>query len=133
VCKKDKSIWQVGILAFLLSPIALSAQQINVEELADPTRPFGAVVFIENEGLDVDLFAGVENLVTFSYDVSFIRAGTRPIAIINGKRVSVGDNVGRAEVFAIEKSAVTLIIDNEEKIVAAHESSVKIRSKGTME
>ena len=133
MCRFDKSVWAIGFLAFSLPSAGFSAQQINVQELTDPTRPFGAVELIANQGLDIDLFAGVENLVAFSYDVSFIRAGTRPIAIINGKTVTVGDNVGQAEVLAIEKSAVTLIINDEKTIIATHESPVKTRSKGTVE
>jgi MSHA biogenesis protein MshK len=40
---------------------------------------------------------------------------TRPLAIINGKTVTLGDHVDGATVFAIGASSVTLLINGEHK------------------
>lgn len=111
----------VGIGALITS--AAFADVIDGEELIDPTRPFSINIRVQQDTGIVDPFRTV---VPDSYDVSFIRAsGTSPIAIVNNQRVTLGDMIGDAEVFAIDRNGVTLLIDDEEQRFTLYGPNVK--------
>lgn len=99
-----------------------SAELIDGEELVDPTRPF-LPADIDNSLLVQEL---IRTVVPASFDLSFIRAGSSsPMAVINQQRVTIGDVIGGAEVIAIDRSSVTLLIDEEERLISLYDVSVK--------
>lgn len=111
-------------LAALVSGQA-AADVIDGEELADPTRPF-ALSIASDSSLVQEL---IRNVVPASYDLSFIRAsGSAPMAVINQQRVTIGDIIGGAQVKAIDRSGVTLLIGDEERKISLYDVSVKTTS-----
>lgn len=120
-------------LAVLLSVCIVQVQvqaqaqvQTNVidgEELVDPTRPlFAGRPNIEGDSV---VQAMIRNVVPSSYDLSFIRAGSSPIAVINQERVTVGDVVGGATVVSIDRSSVTLSINGAEQRISLYDDLIK--------
>lgn len=110
-------------LAFLLVSAQTAAEVIDGEELVDPTVPL-AELLIENEGIDLSTL--FQNIVPSSFDLSFIRASNiNPMAVINDQRVTVGDFIGGATVTKISRSSVTLLIQDEERIIGLYDTSVK--------
>jgi hypothetical protein len=100
----------------LLSSFSAQADLIDGEELVDPTMPFGARIGISappgNAGAN--------------YKVSFIRAGgNAPVAVINEQQVSVGDLVDGAQVTAIERDQVTLLVSNERVAIRLFQQNSK--------
>lgn len=111
----------VGISALITS--TAFADVIDGEELVDPTRPFSINIRVQQ---DTGIADPSRTVVPSSYDVSFIRASdTSPIAIVNNQRVTLGDMVGGAEVFAIDRNGVTLLINDEEQRITLYRSNVK--------
>ncbi len=103
----------------------LGADVIDGEELVDPTRPF-TLSNVSDSSLVQEL---IRNVVPASYDLSFIRAGSStPLAVINQQRVTIGDIIGGAEVTAIDRSGVTLLIGEEERRISLYGVSVKTTS-----
>lgn len=105
-----------------LSTINVHADLIDGEELVDPTRP---LFIVESGSASTDVLAMINNVVPSSYDLSFIRAGNSPIAVINSERVTVGDLVGGATVISIDRSSVTLEINGSERVVSLYGDSIK--------
>jgi hypothetical protein len=100
-----------------------SADVIDGEELLDPTRPFQLSANSADDSLELDLFRTV---VPGSYELSFIRAGGElPLAVINQQQLTIGDVIGGAEVIAIDRSGVTLRVNNEEQRISLYGVSVK--------
>ncbi len=111
----------IGLLAILHGGFA-HADLIDGEELVDPTRP----LFVRSDNEEgSDVLAMIRSVVPSSYDVSFIRAGSSPLAVINSERVSIGDRVGGATVVAINRSSVTLSVNGEEQIVSLYGDGIK--------
>ena len=110
-------------LTSLLSSTALG-EVIDGEEFVDPTRPLMSIA-IDND----DDGTVVDTLLSFlpgSYTVSFIRAGSdSAMAVINDRRVSVGDTVGGAEVLSIDRSGVTLLVNDEEQRITLYDQVVR--------
>jgi len=99
------------IFAALYANQAL-AELIDGEEFIDPTRP----IFATGNTEDSSLAEMIRTVVPASYDLTFVRAGSSsPIAVINNQQVTIGDMIGGALVVAIERSSVTLLINDEEK------------------
>lgn len=98
------------------------ADVIDGEELADPTRPFQ---FADVDD-DASILEMIRTVVPSSYDLSFVRAGgDTPIAVINQQQLTIGDVIGGAEVIAIDRGGVTLLINDEEQRVSLYGVSVK--------
>ena len=114
-------------LLFSLAGIA-SADIIDGEDLSDPTRPRGMsadAVAEVSAGPRLDFFAA-------NYNVTFVRASaTSPVAIINDQRVTLGDQLGEAEVVAIDRSSVTLRIANQERRISIFDTQVKTVARET--
>lgn len=99
------------------------AEEIDGEELVDPTRPF--IVELDNDP-DEAILELVRTVVPASYDLTFVRAGSSsPIAIINNQQVTIGDLIGGAQVIAIDRSSVTLLINARERQINLYGTSVK--------
>lgn len=109
-------------LILALSTINGHADLIDGEELVDPTRP---LFVVDSEGTSTEVLAMINNVVPSSYDLSFIRAGNSPIAVINSERVTVGDLIGGATVISIDRSSVTLEINGSEQVVSLYGDSIK--------
>lgn len=110
-------------LALLLAAPLLRADVFDGEELADPTRPLVINQVRVGGGAVADI---VSRLPATSFEVTFVRAGSSsPMAVVNNQRVTLGDVVGGATVIAIDRSAVTLSIDDEERRVSLFATNVK--------
>jgi len=104
-----------------LATSSVFAEVIDGEDLVDPTRPLGFSV--SNNDDDDSFLERFTSILPSSFDVTFIRAGSaNSMAVINEERVSVGDNIGGAEVIGIERSSVTLLINGEETVVSLYDS-----------
>ena len=114
---------QIVALLLVFPVWQADADLIDGEELPDPTRP----LFVSSgDGADnSDVLAMIRNVVPASFDLSFIRAGSSPIAVINQERVTVGDVIGGATVLGIERSSVTLSINGEERRISLYGDSIK--------
>lgn len=110
-----------GILLLFFAASSAKADLIDGEELVDPTRP----LFIGRGDSDTDVLTMIRNVVPASYDLSFIRAGSSPIAVINSERVTIGDSVGGATVTDISRSSVTLSINGNERVISLYGDSIK--------
>lgn len=99
------------------------ADEIDGEELVDPTRPFFVAL---NSNSDASILDLVRTVVPSSYDLTFVKAGSSsPIAIINNQQVTIGDLIGGALVVAIARNSVTLLINNQEREINLFSTSIK--------
>ena len=102
-----------------------NAELIDGEELVDPTRPF----FFSESNPDEGMVELIRTVVPASFDISFIRASdTSPMAVINDQRVTIGDVIGGAQVVAIDRSGVTLLINDQERRISLYSTDVKAPS-----
>ena len=86
------------LIVLLFAGGMASAQEV----LRDPTRPYTAP--------EHSPAAPVRYAVN-----AIINSDQRRLAIVNGRRVGIGDTVDGAEVKAIHKSEVVLLVDGREK------------------
>ena len=120
-----KQLTVLGLSLAVLGGGQVAADVIDGEELVDPTRPF-TLSSASDSSLVQEL---IRNVVPASYDLSFIRASSSsPMAVINQQRVTVGDIIGGAEVIAIDRSGVTLLVGEEERRISLYDVSVKTTS-----
>ena len=111
-------------LSMQASALAM-ADQIDGEELLDPTRPLFFSTAPEGEG-SATVMNMIRNVLPSSFEVSFIRASSNsPMAVVNSERVTIGDSIGGASVVAIDRSSVTLLVNGEEQRVSLYGNSVK--------
>ncbi|KZY74646.1 hypothetical protein A3742_14040 [Oleiphilus sp. HI0071] len=86
------------------------------EVLQDPTRPLGLPK------------AQAKAKPEISYRLSYIlRAENRNLAIVNGKKVAVGDVVSGAKVVAISSDSVTLSVKGKKRVLAMRMPSKDIK------
>jgi hypothetical protein len=126
---RGSSVFRIRSKKFLLVSVLLAttsmADVIDGEELVDPTRPFQFAAVSDGASI-LDL---IRTVGPSSYDLSFIRAGgDNPIAVINQQQLTIGDVIGGAEVIVIDRSGVTLMVNNEEQRVSLYGVSVKSNS-----
>ena len=113
----------VPVIVLMLCGSTVAADVIDGEELIDPTRPFYFEVTAGGDAAAADLLRGV---VPAGFDISFIRASeSSPLAIINEQRVTLGDVIGGATVVAIDRSGVTLLINEAEQRINLYSDGVK--------
>lgn len=107
-------------LSIVLLSMSIQADVIDGEDLVDPTRPLGFIAGNNDDDSFLERFTGI---LPTSFDVTFIRAGSsNSIAVINEERVTIGDNIGGAEVVGIQRSSVTLLINGEETVISLYDS-----------
>ena len=93
-----KRLFIVGLLVQM--PALVLADQIDGEELVDPTRPLFFSMAPEGES-SAAVMNMIRNVLPSSFEVSFIRASsTSPMAVVNSERVTIGDSIGGASVVA---------------------------------
>ena len=86
------------------------------EVLQDPTKPLGLPK------------AQARVKAETSYRLSYIlRAENRNLAIVNGKKVAVGDIVSGAKVLAISSDSVTLSVKGKKRVLAMNMPSKNIK------
>lgn len=90
----------IGLLVFTL--LLAGEHSLAQETLRDPTRPYSAPVMLDASPARFQVNA-------------IVNSNKRRLAIINGRRVGVGDEIGSAIVVAIRMGEVVLLVDNEEK------------------
>lgn len=99
-----------------------NADVIDGENLVDPTRPF----FTNIDNASESILDMVRTVVPSSYELTFIRAGSSaPMAVINDQQVTIGDMIGGAIVMTIDRSSVTLLINDEEKQINLYGTNIK--------
>ena len=115
----------LGLFLLCCLPLAgSSADVIDGEELFDPTRPLMPGNLSETN--DASILDMIRNVIPTSFEVTFIRAGSSSsIAIINDRRVTIGDTIGGATVLEIDRSGVTLLIDDQEMRVSMYNTGIK--------
>lgn len=91
--KRPSHILVIGAMLALVANLSLGA-----ELLRDPTRPYTAR---QPSAATAPRF--VVNAIIISPE--------RRVAIVNGRRVNVGDSIGNATVVAIEKEEMILEVD----------------------
>lgn len=106
------------------APALVLADIVDGEELVDPTRPLFVSAGTSTEG-SMAVMNMIRNVVPTSWDVSFIRAGSSPMAVVNSERVTIGDSIGGASVVAIDRSSVTLSINGEERRISMYGEGIK--------
>jgi MSHA biogenesis protein MshK len=95
--KRDKKVLLGGLTVLLL----LSGAQLVAAQLEDPTRPPGFIGSANGNGSKQGQVA--------TWEVSSILISEdRRLAVVNGKTVKQGDQVGNARVIRISPIAVTL-------------------------
>ena len=85
----------------LMSLLLIGDYGFAQETLRDPTRPYSAPVMLD------------ASPVRFAVN-AIVNSDKRRLAIVNGRRVGVGDEIGGAVVMVIGASEVVLAIDGEE-------------------
>ncbi|MCP5091675.1 MAG: general secretion pathway protein GspB [Gammaproteobacteria bacterium] len=95
----------VGTTLIVVANLCLGA-----EFMSDPTRPYTAR---ELSAATTSRF--VVNAIIISPE--------RRVAIVNGRRVSVGDSVGNATVIAIEKEKMVLELDGKRITTGLHDGA----------
>jgi len=112
----------LGLL--IQAPTLAQAEIVDGEELVDPTRPLFVSAAAMPEG-STAVMNMIRNVLPTSWDVSFIRAGASPMAVVNSERVTIGDSIGGASVVAIDRSSVTLSINGEERRISMYGEGIK--------
>ncbi len=90
----------IGLLAITL--LLVCELGFAQESLRDPTRPYSAPVMLD------------ASPARFAVN-AIVNSDKRRLAIINGRRVGVGDEIGGAVVVAIRVDEVVLRVDDEER------------------
>ena len=110
-------------LLLCLPGMDLLADVIDGEEFVDPTRPIFSRNSLEADDFVLDL---IRDVLPSSYEVTFVRAGNKSsLAIVNGQRVTVGDEIGGATVVSIDRGGVTLLVEEQETRVNLYGGSIK--------
>lgn len=99
------------VLFVLIGVLSVHAQAnyrlADGEVLQDPTKPLGLPKKQARAKAEI------------SYRLSYIlRAADRNLAIVNGKKVAVGDMVSGAKVVAISSDSVTLSVNGRKRVLA---------------
>lgn len=102
------------------------AEIIDGEEFRDPTVPVVDTSKIAIQEEDGGLLGLFNRATAPTYSVSFVRvSSTSPMAVINDKRVTIGDEIDGAVVKEIDRSGVTLLVDNAETRISLYSTSIK--------
>lgn len=125
MCDMNANQYKSRRLIAGLALLAASGNAIATEQLQDPTRPSG---FVATPSARADTPQRPE----FVLNALWIAPGRRS-ALINNRRVTVGDSVGTAHVLDIRRDAVVLLRGNERltlrvlpmKIKQAHRAAAK--------
>jgi len=116
-----------GLLICALYGAFAHGDIIDGEELFDPTRPL--IIVAGTQAVQVGgnpLLESFRSEELTNFEVSFVRASeSRPMAVVNQQRVTIGDLIGGAEVVAIDRDGVTLAVDGFERRVSVFSNSVK--------
>jgi len=112
-----KLLW-ISFCVFIFPTAALS------EALpSDPTQP---------DSWQQTISVGGEEDRATQFEVSSVLSGShRQSAVVNGRRVKVGDTVGGAEVLQISTTGVSLQVDDEQRFISVSDNTQlkRIRSE----
>lgn len=97
-------MFKIWVVFILFVAINVSAQGLLDEELTDPTRPAHNAVPQTNHN------ESHQTGQVFKVSQIYI-SKKKKLAIINGKKVKMGDQVDGAEVLAIKSGGVSLLVD----------------------
>ncbi len=113
-------------IAGLALSAAVSAQTLTIdgEVFRDPTQPPNRVAVQAVEVLDA---GGPEIAINnTNYVVSFVRTGgSRPIAVINDRQLTIGDNVDGAVIVDIRNGEVVLSAAGRDYVLTAFTRSIR--------
>ncbi len=114
-----------GVLLAMVIISAAHAEIIDGEDFIDPTRPL-IMLATQREGVESAAQNMIRNIVPSSFTVTFVRASSNsPMAVINEQRVTLGDEISGATVIAIDRSGVTLSVNNEERRYSVYQTNIK--------
>lgn len=108
-----------------LTSLMVVAQTIEIdgEIFRDPTQPPGAVY---QESVVVSFEQEVPRISLSNFTLSFVRSGgINPVAVINNRTVTEGDEVGGAMVARIQAGAVVLLIEGQEQVLNLYRQPVR--------
>jgi MSHA biogenesis protein MshK len=109
-------------IALTLTLALLATVPAIAETLNDPMRPPGKAVLA--------LTAGGKQAVAARYRLdSVIIAANRRQAIVNGKRLTVGEHIGRATLIDVQATQVTLRVAGKSYVVPLLPLSIKMPSE----
>ncbi|MDH7942698.1 hypothetical protein QGM61_02600 [Pseudohongiella sp. SYSU M77423] len=117
----------LATFATLAVSSGLAAQTLTIdgEVFRDPTQPLPIVLTMQAaEVLDV---GGPEIAINnTNYVVSFVRTGgSRPVAVINDRQLTIGDNVDGAEIVDIRNGEVVLSAAGRDYVLTAFTRSIR--------
>lgn len=111
------------IIQFYIITLFMVSNEIKAEDLPDPTRPS---TYVERSVFANDQIQGQP-----SWDLRAIKAGTQSrTAIINGKLVRVGEEVGSARVIEINSDSVVLLHQRSQIVLKLLADNVKSTHAG---
>lgn len=126
MCNASRMSLAAGVLMVMLWPVAAFSQlvlEINGEIYRDPTQPPGAVF---EEAVEVNVEQDVPRISLSNFTLSFVRSGgINPVAVINNRTVTEGDDLGGATVARIQAGAVVLLIDGQEQVLNLYRQPVR--------
>lgn len=100
---------------------------MNSEMLVDPTRPLDRQgVLSGDEELGADQFRFLEK--KYTVDSILIKPNIK-IAVVNAKRVGLGDTIDGASVVAIERGQVTLEVSGERRVIQLRQDVIKTNAR----
>ncbi|MEQ8955006.1 MAG: hypothetical protein RL120_12820 [Gammaproteobacteria bacterium] len=124
-------MFRLGLTGLLLAGACAMGAQADVidgEDLQDPTRPLVRPSAIRTD--DDGFLERLGNILPGSFELSFVRASSSsPMAVINDRQLTIGDVIGGAELIAIDRSGVTLLMNGEETRINLYSSSVKAAAR----
>lgn len=109
----------MACLLLCCSTMAAVVEDVDGEELRDPTAPLYPAGREDSAGEQAGLPTGSLRLSSI-----LIRPNQR-IAVINGRQLSVGDQVGSARVVSIETDVVTVESAGSRRQLRLHANSIK--------
>ncbi len=114
------------LMVTVLWPAAAISQlvlEIDGEIYRDPTQPPGAVL---EEVAEVNVEQDVPRISLSNFTLSFVRSGgINPVAVINNRTVTEGDDVGGATVARIQAGAVVLLVEGQEQVLNLYRQPVR--------
>jgi hypothetical protein len=120
-------IGPVMALSVMMSSAVASAQTLTIdgEVFRDPTQP--PPIGLAMQAAEVLDAGGPEIAINnTNYVVSFVRTGgSRPIAVINDRQLTIGDNVDGAEIVDIRNGEVVLSAAGRDYVLTAFTRSIR--------
>lgn len=112
------------VVMTVTAPLTFSQTiEIDGEVYRDPTQPPGAIY---QESAVISSEQEVPRIALSNFTLSFVRSGgINPVAVINNRTVTEGDEVSGAVVARIQAGAVVLLIEGQEQVLSLYRQPVR--------